>query len=499
MRSTRAIADPARCLPRGRGAGVHRFGDAPAAHAVWMVGVICMGLPLVFRTIRGAFARSFRDGRRRVALHHRRRRARPAARRSRHRVDADGRRSARGLRRRACLRRGQSARGGGAAHRAPASAAHRWMTCRSTQVRAGDMLVIRPGDVVPCDGIVIDGESELDTSSLTGEAMPVRATAGVAVMSGTINGARVVSRCASTAPAERSQYASIVELVRTAQASKAPLQRLADRYAIWFTPITVVVCAIAVAITHDWMRALAILVVATPCPLILATPVAIIGGINRAAKRFVIVRNGGAPRAAWPTWTRPSSTRPARSRWENRRCSASASRHRSIATRCYDTPPRSRIAPAISSRACSWTSPKRGQSIPSSTSPSKTPGQGIAGDVDGHGFVSEPAPSSCRRATTASACRRVRAAPALRCARTYPIDKRLAAVLEYADEVRPDFPILLASLARSGIRRFVLLSGDHAPIAREVAIAAGIRETYGDLLPGTKPDSSSAFRPTAAT
>src|SRR4029078_2147150 len=82
--------------------------------------------------------------------------------------------------------------------------------------------------------------------------------------------------------------------VRTAQASKAPLQRLADRYAIWFTPITLVICAIAVAVTHDWLRALSILVVATPCPLILATPVAIVGGINRAARRHIIIRHGGA-------------------------------------------------------------------------------------------------------------------------------------------------------------------------------------------------------------
>src|SRR5262249_23211890 len=113
------------------------------------------------------------------------------------------------------------------------------------------------------------------------------------VMSGTINGLGSFTMRV-TAPAERSQYARIVELVRDAQASKAPLQRLADRYAVWVTPITVAICALTFGINRDWMRVLAILVVATPCPLILATPVAIIGGINRAAKRFVIVRHGGA-------------------------------------------------------------------------------------------------------------------------------------------------------------------------------------------------------------
>ena len=99
-----------------------------------------------------------------------------------------------------------------------------------------------------CDGVVLDGESQIDTSSLTGEAAPLRATAGTPVMSGTLNGLGSF-RMRATAPAEQSQYARIVEMVRTAQASKAPLQRVADRYAVWFTPITVAVCAIAVWVT----------------------------------------------------------------------------------------------------------------------------------------------------------------------------------------------------------------------------------------------------------
>src|SRR5215831_5448232 len=163
----------------------------------------------------------------------------------------------------------------------------------AADVRIGDTLLILPGDLVPCDGVVVDGESELDTSSLTGEPAPLRATRATRVMSGMANGFGSF-RMLALAPAECSQYARIVELVRSAQTSKSPLQRIADRYAVWFTPITVAVCGIAVGLTHDWMRALSILVVATPCPLILATPVAIIGGINRAANRFVIIRHGAA-------------------------------------------------------------------------------------------------------------------------------------------------------------------------------------------------------------
>src|SRR5918995_780571 len=97
-----------------------------------------------------------------------------------------------------------------------------------------------------------------------------------------------------TAPAAESHYARIVELVRTAQSSKSPLQRMADRYAVWFTPLTLGVAACAYALSGDAERVLAVLVVATPCPLILATPVAVVGGINRAARQRIIFRHGTA-------------------------------------------------------------------------------------------------------------------------------------------------------------------------------------------------------------
>jgi cation transport ATPase len=158
-------------------------------------------------------------------------------------------------------------------------------------VVVGDELLVRPGEMVPCDGIVIDGRSHVDTSRITGEPMPLSADVGSRLVSGHLNlegplGVRV------TAPAGESQYARIVELVRTAQASKAPLQRLADQYATWFTPLTLLVCAGAYLLSRDPVRVLAVLVVATPCPLILAAPVAVIGGINRAARRGIIFRHG---------------------------------------------------------------------------------------------------------------------------------------------------------------------------------------------------------------
>ena len=352
-------------------------------------------------------------------------------------------------------------------------------------VLVGDTLVVRPGEMIPCDGVVLSGESELDTSSLTGEALPVRAAPGAAVMSGTLNGFGSLEMRA-TAPAVRSQYARIVELVRSAQASKSPLQRVADRYAVWFTPITVVICAAAVAISHDAMRALAILVVATPCPLILATPVAIIGGINRAAKRFVIIRNGGALEAmseiTAAVFDKTGTLTIGKPRLDRVRIDDGFDRATVLGYAAAVEQQSSHLLARVLVDAVV----AEGLAIPRSTRAVETPGQGVAGVVDGHtvrigarAFVV----SECDGGVLAAA-RLERDGATLRA--YLSIDGRLAAVLEYADELRADLPSLLAGLHTVGVRRVALLSGDHAPIAREVAARAGIAETYGDLMPEDK-------------
>ena len=353
------------------------------------------------------------------------------------------------------------------------------------EVAIGDVLMIRPGDVVPCDGVILDGESELDTSRLTGESMPVRITAGSSVMSGSVNGFGACHMRA-TARAEGSQYARIVELVRSAQASKAPLQRLADRYAVWFTPVTLLVCGVALAITHDWMRALAILVVATPCPLILATPVAIIGGINRAARRSIMIRHGGALErlgAVDIAVFDKTGTITIGTPRVSAITAAPGFAQRDVL----------RLAAAVEqgsshllARVLVDAAVDRGITVENATEYNESPGQGVSGRVDGKSVLVGA------RAYVLSRCENaVHAVAALERSdatlRAYvAIDGRLAGVIEYADEIRPELPAVLRQLRKMGIRRLVLLSGDHAPVARAVAARAGIFETYGDLLPADK-------------
>ena len=161
------------------------------------------------------------------------------------------------------------------------------------RIRIGDQLVIRPGDLVPVDGTIISGIAQIDESSLTGEPLSKIKHIGEEVFSGTINTGNIFEIKAKRI-SEESQYSKIVKLVKKAREEKAPIQRLADKYAVWFTPITLAMCGFGWLLTQNVQTILSVLVVATPCPLIFATPVAIIGGIDKAAKRSIIVKSGSA-------------------------------------------------------------------------------------------------------------------------------------------------------------------------------------------------------------
>jgi heavy metal translocating P-type ATPase len=355
----------------------------------------------------------------------------------------------------------------------------------AADVAVGEMLLIRPGDLVPCDGVVVDGRSDLDTSQLTGEPMPVPAAAGTAVMSGTLNGAGAL-RLRVAARAAESQYARIVELVRTAQASKAPLQRLADRYAVWFTPFTVLVCAAVFGLTGDWTRVLAVLVVATPCPLILATPVAIIGGVNRAARRHIIVRHGGAlerlSAVTVAVFDKTGTITVGQPRVHQVRPAASFSAEEVLRLAAAVEQGSSHLLARVVVEAAAEL---EGQ-VPRATQHVETAGQGVVGSVDGREI------RVGARAFVLAYCRHdagelARLEGDEAGLRAYvAVDQRLAGVIEYADELRPDLPAVLARLRRMGVPRVLLLSGDHAPNARAVAKQIGIAEVHGDLLPGDK-------------
>lgn len=160
-------------------------------------------------------------------------------------------------------------------------------------IRVGDHLIIRPGDLIPVDGIIISSNAEIDESSVTGEPLSKIRLRGEEVFSGTVNIGNAFEIKAKRI-SEESQYSKIVKLVKKAREDKAPIQRIADKYALLFTPITLAMCGLGWILTQNAQTVLAVLVVATPCPLIFATPVAIISGINKASKQGIIVKSGAA-------------------------------------------------------------------------------------------------------------------------------------------------------------------------------------------------------------
>lgn len=352
-------------------------------------------------------------------------------------------------------------------------------------IAAGDLLLVRPGEIVPCDGVVADGESLVDASRLTGEPVPIAAAASTPLMSGSINGNGALTFRA-TARSEESQYARVVELVRSAQASRAPIARLADRYAVWFTPATLAVCAITYLAFADWTRVLAVLVVATPCPLILATPIAIIGGINSAARRQIIVRHGAAleslSRANTAVFDKTGTLtigRPAV--------------RRVIAAPGVDELTILRLAGAVeggSSHLLARTlvdeARARAGDLPTARRHLESPGRGLSAEVEGHEVLVGARAFILERvlADVGTLERMERDETGLRA--YVAIDGRLAGLVEYADRVRPGLPELFAALERLGIHRTLLLSGDHTPNVRAVAAEVGIREAKGDLLPEGK-------------
>jgi heavy metal translocating P-type ATPase len=355
-------------------------------------------------------------------------------------------------------------------------------------VRVGDVLLVRPGELIPCDGDVIDGRSHVDASAITGEPMAVPVAIGSRVVSGSANVDGPIT-VRATASAGESQYLRIVELVRNAQGSKAPLQRLADKAAVWFTPATLLICAITYLITRDTSRVLSVLMVATPCPLILATPIAIIGGINRCARRQVIVRTGGALEALAQVTTAVFDKTGTLTKGQPAVSSVRAVDGRSAEEVL-------RLAGAVdfgSGHQLARPLVKHAEStlgeLPVANDVREVAGRGIEGRVDGAlvrvgslAWLREQLPPSA----TAALDGLDNSGDGLRA--YVSVNDAAIGAIAFADSLREGLPEFFAELRRLGVTRTVMLSGDHASNVAGVARELGITEARGDLLPEHKVD-----------
>ena len=361
-----------------------------------------------------------------------------------------------------------------------------WCRVELDAVRPGDRLLVRSGEFVPVDGTLV-GHAQLDESALTGESRIQPRTPGEAARSGVVNAAEAFEMVAA-ATARDSTFAGIVRMVQSAQHERSPAARLADRYALLFIPATLLIAGSSWFLTGDITRALAVLVVATPCPLILAVPVAIVSGISRCAKRGVLVKGGGAlerlAQARILFFDKTGTLTGGHARLVSVESSPGTSPDDVL-----------RFAASIAQASAhviseAVTTAARDRHLPLSL-PSRVleqPGAGLAGEVDGHAVaigsfdyvstVAAPAPWS------ASFLKRVAHEGAS--AVFVGLDGTMAGAIQMADQIRLETPRALRLLRREGIGQLVMLTGDRRDVAETIGAVLGVTEVRSEQTPADK-------------
>ena len=372
-------------------------------------------------------------------------------------------------------------------------AVHRYEGAKLTDpplaaIGPGDLLLVKPGEIVPVDGRLASELAVLDLASLTGEPVPVSRTANDLVESGAVNaGAPFDLRAVATA--EQSTFAGIVRLVSEAMSERAPFVRMADRFAVAFVPFTLVLCGVAWLVAGSAARAVAVLVVATPCPLILAAPIAMVAGLSRAARSGVIVKGGGAlerlagarvvvlDKTGTVTRGRPQVAEivPAPGASADEVLGTAASLEQASAHV---------LASAVVRAALD-----EGHELTWPVAVVEELGAGMSGIVEGRrvrvgggewlGAARAPWTRRLRRRSELDALSIV----------YVEVDDELAGALLLADPVRPDAAHTIRELRSTGIERIVLASGDRHAVAEAVGAALGVDEVLGERSPADKVES----------
>jgi heavy metal translocating P-type ATPase len=352
----------------------------------------------------------------------------------------------------------------------------------------GKRQLVKAGEVVPVDGVVVSDSALLDEAALTGEPLPVEKQPGDLVNSGSVNAADMFE-IQATCEASQSTYAGIVRLVEEARRSRPPSARLADRWAGWFVPMTFGLAGLAWAVSGDPIRALAVLVVATPCPLLLAVPIAIVSGISRGARRGIVFRGGGPlerlaqtrnvliDKTGTVTVGQPSlrSIHLFAEEWDDNevlRLSASVDQ----------------TSAHVLARAIVDAAHQRNLVLELPTEVTEVAGSGVSAKVDGRevavGKLRWLLDDSLEPEEITAFRRRIeRLAPT---AIYVAIDGRVAAAMVFDDQVRSDAAYTVRALRRLGVSRVAMATGDQPVVARAVAFAIGVDDVLAEATPRDK-------------
>ncbi|WP_245205964.1 MULTISPECIES: heavy metal translocating P-type ATPase [unclassified Rhizobium] len=344
-------------------------------------------------------------------------------------------------------------------------------------VAVGDTLLIRKGDLVPADGVLLSRNASIDQAVLTGEPYPTSFEEGARIASGATNAGdaieiRVLNR------AEDSTYASIVRLVEASRHSKAKLMRLADRFSIWFLVVTIAIAATAAIMSGDVSRVVAVLVVATPCPLILAVPVALAAGTSRAARVGILVKGAGPLEALAQVSVAVF----------DKTGTLTAGRPRVSAIHGPEQPEKVlRLAASVdqasshvAGQALVEEAHRRGLALSKPSEVTETAGSGISGIVEGVEVSVGKASYFANRPSVADD-----AEMAKMTARVL-INGIDAGTITFEDSLRPDAVQLVARLREAGIARVVLATGDETMVADAVSRVLGMDSVEAQLTPADK-------------
>jgi heavy metal translocating P-type ATPase len=349
----------------------------------------------------------------------------------------------------------------------------------------GDRLLIRQGDVVPVDGAVASGAAVLDQSALTGESLPVTFMTGGQVLSGSTNAGDAFDLVAAR-PAAESTYAGVVRLVEAAQHSRAPMARMADRFAVLFLAVTIGLATAAWWLTSDPIRAVAVLVVATPCPLILAVPVALVSGLSRAAKLGILIKGGRAlemlARVRVLVIDKTGTLTIGQAKLVETRTADGTSADEVLRLAAsLDQASKHIIAQTIVAAAHDKGLPL---AVPSNVV--ETPGEGIAGLVDGRAVAVGGLHYVASKTGDVAHPLLNRDRPPGALASAVAADGKPIGVLILSDELRDGTAQLLKAVRSEGVERVVLATGDRNEVAMFVAEGLGLDAVRSELTPDQK-------------
>ncbi|MGP4051285.1 heavy metal translocating P-type ATPase [Streptomyces sp. 2A115] len=352
------------------------------------------------------------------------------------------------------------------------------------EVSVDDLLVVGPGDVVPVNGRVSADTALLDESALTGESLPVEHVHGELVRSGAVNTGGAFELRA-TATEQDSAYAEIVRLARQAGAETAPVVRLADRYAAWFVPLSLVVAGLAWLVGGSATSAVAVLVVATPCPLLLAAPVAIVSGLSRAARRGVVIRDGGALETLGRARTLVLDKTGTLTTGRPRVVDVAAAPGRETAEVLRQAASVDQLSPHVLAQALVDEAHRRGLELSLPADVREEPGHGATGTLEGHRLsvgrirVGPDSPAWVRAVDNRAVLDGASVV-------WLTADGTVAGAVLLRDPLRPDAPRTLRRLRSAGVQRLLMVTGDRAEPAREVATVLGLDAVHTGQSPADK-------------